>query len=138
MIDVNNLFSFFLGEDEEIVITDDLTITPRYWIGMFKKLIMNHVAFNEQAVKMFSTSNKEFDISEIKEAGGFITYNRAWHYIEKIDLKDKEHILKIEEYSDRYLEETLKMAIDYFQNIEDYMKCAHLLKILKKIQKFNL
>jgi|TARA_R110000796_G_scaffold240060_1_gene360958 hypothetical protein len=138
-MDINNLFSFFLEGDEEgeeIIITDDLTITPQYWLGMFKKLILNHLVFNKQAVKMFSKSNKEFDISEIEEAGGHITYHRAWFYISKIDLKNENHLIEIKEYSDEYLEKTLKLAIKYFQNegeSEDYMKCAHLLKILKKI-----
>lgn len=144
MMDVNNLFSFFLEGDDtekEIIFTEDLTMTPPYWLGMFKKLIINHLTFNKKAIEMFGKSNKEFDIAEIEEAGGCITYQRAWFYINKIDLENQDHIEGMKKSSDIYLEKTLKQAIQHFQDggeSEDYRKCAHLLKILKKVQGFNL
>ena len=48
---------------------------------MYKKLILNHVNFNKKLAEFFQKSNKDLDINDMKEAGEFVTYNRAWLYI---------------------------------------------------------
>ena len=134
-MDINNLFSFFLEGDEEgeeIIITDDLTITPQYWLGMFKKLILNHINFNKKIVKFFTESNSELDVDDIKEAGESIVYNKAWGYIIKIDCENASHVEAIEQYSDEFLNTTLNLGLSYFQGEEEYEKCAHLFKTLNK------
>ena len=107
-------------------------------IGMHKKLVLNHINFKKKALKFFKESNHELDIEDVKKAGEYVAYNKAWYYIKKINLSDKNHILDIIEYGDDLLETSLELAIQYFQDIEEYEKCAHLLKILKKSQEFHL
>lgn len=142
MIDVNDIFNLFpnSGSKKEEVIEEvvDITSSPKYWLGMHKKLVLNHINFKKKALKFFKESNHELDIEDVKKAGEYVAYNKAWYYIKKINLSDKNHILDIIEYGDDLLETSLELAIQYFQDIEEYEKCAHLLKILKKSQEFHL
>ena len=69
-------------------------------------------------------------MGDVKEAGEFVTYNRAWSYIKKINLSKKEHIKGIEVYDDEYFGTALKSGISFFIKTEEYEKCAHLQKIL--------
>lgn len=142
MIDVNNLFGLFpdsKGEGTKTYDYDiDLTTTPKYWLGMHKKLVINHINFKKKAIKFFKQSNMELNIEEVKKAGEFVAYNRAWFYINKIDINNEDHIDDIVSYGDDMLETSLELSIKYFQGLEEYEKCAHLLKILNKSQEFKL
>ena len=135
MVNLDNIFSLF-GSNDDLDGRDDTTTlidfknTPVYWVGMYKKLILNHINFNKKIIKFFKKSNEELDIEDIKEAGEFVTYNRAWSYIKKIDINNKEHTKAINTYSDEYLDTSLKLGINFFIETEEYEKCAHLQKIL--------
>jgi hypothetical protein len=59
-------------------------------------------------------------------------YNRAWYWINKIDITDTKHQDSIIHYADTLFLSYIKFAISYFQDLEEYEKCAH----LKKIQDF--
>ena len=93
----------------------DFKITPSYWIGMYNKLILNHLNFNKQLLQFLKKTSNELDSNDMKEASEFITYNRAWSYIKKINIEDKNHIKSIKIYK------------------EQYERCAHLQKILNFI-----
>jgi hypothetical protein len=140
MIDVDNLFNLFPADDaggsKEETTHIDFKDSPIYWLGMYKKLILNHINFNKKVIKFFKEANDELDIVDMKEAGEFVTYNRAWFYIKKINSLEEDHINAIKQYSDEYLDTSLELGISYFQDIEEYEKCAHLLKVLKKSQEF--
>jgi|TARA_R110000823_G_scaffold142346_2_gene272160 tagatose-1,6-bisphosphate aldolase len=135
MVNIDNIFDLF-GSDDNLDGTDNSTTlidfknTPTYWIGMYKKLILNHNNFNITMVKFLKKSNKDFDMEDIKDAGEFVTYNRAWSYIKKIDISKKEHLKSVKIYADEYLDVTLKLSINFFIETEEYEKCAHLQKIL--------
>ncbi len=137
-MDLDNIFELF--SDSEFIKDDespiDFSKTPIYWVGMYKKIVLNHINFNKKVLKFFKEANYEFDIVDIKEAGEFIVYNRAWHYIENIDLKNKKHILALSEYSDEYLDTSLKLGINFFEQQEQYERCAILKEILDKTQEF--
>jgi|TARA_R110000796_G_scaffold31669_2_gene83791 hypothetical protein len=137
-MDLDNIFELF--SDSEFIKDDespiDFSKTPIYWVGMYKKIVLNHINFNKKVLKFFKEANYEFDIVDIKEAGEFIVYNRAWHYIENIDLKNKKHILALSEYSDEYLDTSLKLGINFFEQQEQYERCAVLKEILDKTQEF--
>ena len=125
---LDNIFELFSpnnidGKDEELV---DFTKSPTYWVGMYKKLVLNHINFNKKVLKFFKEANKELDIEDVKEAGEFVVYNRAWHYIQNVDINIEEHVLAIENYADEYLDTSLKLGIHFFEEQEEYEKCAHL------------
>ena len=140
MVNIDNIFDLF-GSDDNLDGTDNSTTlidfknTPVYWVGMYKKLILNHINFNKKIIKFFKNSNDEFDVNDVKEAGEYVTYNRAWSYIKKIDISKKEHLKSVKIYADEYLDVTLKLSINFFIETEEYEKCAHLQKILNYLSK---
>ena len=68
-VGLENIFELFSsnedldGENDEVHI--DFTQTPVYWIGMYKKLVLNHINFNKKVVKFFKESNEELDIIDV-------------------------------------------------------------------------
>jgi hypothetical protein len=140
-INIENIFGLFTSNDEldngGDTVFFDFKNTPVYWIGMYKKLILNHVNFNKKITKFFEEANKELDIEEVKEAGEFVTYNRAWSYIKNIDINHKDHISAIEKYCDEYLDISLKLGISFFEQLEEYEKCALLKQVLDKSKEFS-
>ena len=108
--------------------------TPPYMIGMFEKMILNHNNISSQVVNLFKKSNEEFNIGEIEDAGEYMAYTRAWHWIQKCDLKDdcwKESLIL---RNGDYLTTAIKLSIHYFEGYEEYEKCAFLAKIQKFLE----
>ena len=103
-----------------------------FWVGMFKKLIYNHKSFNDKILNSFKDLDGELDMNDIENAGEFIVYNRAWYWINKIDIKEQLHQNALTHYADEILLTYTKVVILYFQELEEYEKCAH----LKKVQDF--
>mgnify|MGYP003636112880 FL=1 len=138
MIDVDSLFGLFPdGEDlnkGNTKVYIDFTKNPIYWVGMYKKLVLNHINFNKKIVKFFKESNQELDVEDMSNAGEFVVYHRAWHYISKIDINVEEHVTAIDKYGDEYLDTSLELGIHFFEEHEEYEKCAHLKKILDKLK----
>jgi len=138
MINLDNIFHLF-GPDDDFGGVDngttymDFKNTPTYWVGMYKKLILNHINFNKKIIKFFQKSDKALDLGDVKEAGEFVTYNRAWSYIKKIDMTNEEHVKGIKVYADEYLDTALKLGISFFIETEEYERCAHLQKILDSL-----
>jgi len=137
MGNLENIFGLFSHEDDDLSTDNkttyiDLKSSPVYYVGMYKKLILNHINFNKKVLSFFKKANKELNIEDIKEAGEFVTYNRAYTYIKNLDLEDETHIEAIQHYTDEYLDTSLELGINFFQQHEEYEKCAFLLQILNK------
>jgi hypothetical protein len=111
---------------------EDYKQHPMFWVGMFKKLIYNHKVFNAKVLNSFKDLDGELDMNDVENAGEFIMYNRAWYWINKIDIKETLHQNALTHYADEILLTYTKVVILYFQELEEYEKCAH----LKKIQDF--
>jgi len=132
MIKLENIFNLFSYEEDlegidEKLFKGDITNHPLYLIGMYNKLILNHYKFYNKTLKFFKETNQELDIEDIKNAGEFVLFNRAWIYIEKVSpTNDKEYIKK---YSDKDLKSTLNVGMKYFEKNEQYEKCSHLKNI---------
>ena len=91
MVNADHIFSLFgSGDDLDGNSTSktymDFKETPLYWVGMFKKTVLNHVNFNKKLIKFFQKANEELNIHEVQEAGEDIIYKKAWNYIKKVDL----------------------------------------------------
>jgi len=137
MIDMTNIFGLFIpGEQLDGTNTaktfNELKEKPIFHVGMYKKLILNHINFNTKVLKFFKESNKDFDINDIKDAGEYVVFNRAWSYISEVNLKDKGYIDAIKHYSDDDFHRSLDMGIEFFIQDELYERCALLLKIKEK------
>ena len=48
----------------------DLKSSPVYYVGMYKKLILNHINFNKKVLNFFKKANEEFNIEDIKRGWG--------------------------------------------------------------------
>ena len=142
-VDADKIFGLFNGEEPESLpekakMADallDFKEHPLFWVGMFKKLVHNHNSFNRKIVGFFEKMDEELDLYDVEQAGEFIVFNRAWFWIEKIDTQDRECIKSLLHYTDDYLVTYLKLTIHYFQEFEEYEKCAHLKKILDICEK---
>jgi hypothetical protein len=141
-VDVNKIFGLF-NEDENpkhdsgnnqdmSYLLEDYKQHPMFWVGMFKKLIYNHKVFNAKVLNSFKDLDSELDMNDVENAGEFIMYNRAWYWINKINIKETLHQNALTHYADEILLTYTKVVILYFQELEEYEKCAH----LKKIQDF--
>ena len=141
MINLDNIFSLFSSNEELDGVNSEVQIdfsqTPIYWIGMYKKLVLNHINFNKKVLKFFKESNQELDVEDMKDAGEFVVYHRAWHYIQNVDIDVEEHVIAIKKYTDEYLDTALKLGISFFEQHEEYEKCALLKRILDKSQEFS-
>ena len=145
-MDVDKIFGLFNDEEPESLgekaqMADallDYKEHPLFWVGMFKKLIHNHKTFNTKVMNFFSRlEDEELDLYDVEQAGEFVVYNRAWFWISKIDPQDRICQEAILHYSDEFLDTYLKFAISYFQEFEEYEKCAHLKHIHDLVMKFS-
>jgi hypothetical protein len=136
-VDINKIFGLFNNDEPESLqekarIADELLNYkehPLFWVGMFKKLIHNHKNFNHQILGFFSKMDEELDLYDVEQAGEFVVYNRAWYWISKINTQDRICQEAILHYADDYLLTYIRFAISYFEDFEEYEKCAHLKKI---------
>jgi len=101
---------------------------------MFKKLIYNHHLFNAQIIKFFDKIDNDLDPVDIDKAGEFVVFTRAWDYIKKIDPEDRQHQEALYHFLDVDLKVALELSINYFQEQEEYEKCAHLKKNLEFVK----
>ena len=140
MININNIFGYFSSDETpnpKVEVYFDFTQTPTYWIGMYKKLIINYKHFNKILAKSLAESNTPVkSMDTMKEASERIIYAKAWGYIQNIDTTNPTHISAIEKYSKEYLDVALELGINFFEEIEDYEKSAFLKKILDKVKEF--
>jgi hypothetical protein len=141
-MDADKIFGLFDGEEpdslkEKAQMVDallDFKEHPLFWVGMFKKLIHNHKTFNRKVINFFSQMDEELDLYDVEQAGEFVVYNRAWYWISKIDTPVSSHQGALLHYADEYLLIYVKFAISYFEEFEEYEKCAQLVKIQKILQ----
>mgnify|MGYP001469986757 CR=1 FL=1 len=134
MIDKDKLFQLFIDGKE---ITDDKTKEdirefmngPFAKIGMFVKLIQNHQVFHKKLEKFLKKEQPNYNVESTKEASEFTVFNRAWTYIKNVNIDDKDHINAIINFDPKTLLKVLNSSIKFFENYEEYEKCAHLFKI---------
>ena len=138
MIDPKKIFSLFDRVNEDTPLIEKAEIasqlsqvrdSPAFKLGMFKKLIFNHLSFNESLINLVKRADEDFDVNDVKNASEYIVYVKAWEFIEDFDLKDAESFDILNKYSSKELLTAFKLAINFFQKLEEYEKCAHLHKI---------
>jgi transcriptional regulator with PAS, ATPase and Fis domain len=141
-MNIDKIFSLFEGDepkslrekDQQVDITLDYKNHPLFWVGMFKKLIQNHQTFNDQLLKFFDKLDEELSIVDIDKAGEFLVFNRSYEYIQKVDPDNLVAQEALFRFADIHLKVALELSINYFQEQEEYEKCAHLKKILQFIK----
>jgi hypothetical protein len=138
-MDINKIFNLFdepkdesktLSEEEYSKTVEIYKNHPLYFVGMFKKLIHNHYLFNKQLLKFFEKLDEPLDPIDVSKAGEYVVFSKAWEYIKKIDPDDLKHQEALYHFLDDYLKVALELALNYFQEQEEYEKCVHLKKNL--------
>jgi hypothetical protein len=135
-MDLNKFFELFGSGSEETKAKKEVESfkkTPSFKVAMFIKLVTNGMNFRKQVVNFFSkTSFKGEDITDIDLTGEFMIYNRGWYWISQIDWDDQRWMEALKDSKGDELLVALKLSIHYFEECEEYEKCA----VLKKIQDF--
>lgn len=130
------LFGFSEGDGDKLkkmkVDLDIYKETPYFKVGMFIKMIINGNTFKKQVVNFFAKSDPELDMNGMDEAGEYMMYSRAYFWVQECKLRNKEWKLALQNTSSENLLYAIKLSIHYFENTEEFEKCAH----LKKIQDF--
>ena len=103
---------------------------PRYFIRMFIKLILNYTSYSKQLINFFGSAEPGLDLGEISQTGEMMLYERAYHYLNLIDIQDKYHIKILFEEANPKLKEALNKSLKFFEQEEEYEKCAILKKYL--------
>jgi hypothetical protein len=103
---------------------------PRYFIKIFTKMVLSYTGYSDKIIDFFASADPEIDAGNVKKAGESMLYNRAYSHISKIDLQDEYHIKIMFQEANSKLEEALNKSLLYFENEEEYEKCAILKKYL--------
>lgn len=102
--------------------------SPYHKLGMFTKLIVNHFVFHNKLEKFLKKEEPTYNVESTREASEFVVFNRAFNYLNQIDPSDKEVIFAILDFNDKILNKTLESALHYFEELEEFEKCAHIFK----------
>ena len=139
MINKDKIFGLFIEGKE---ITDEKTKSeikefmngPFAKIGMFVKLIQNHHIFHQKLEKFLKKEQPNYNVESTKEASEFTVYNRAWSYIKNISLEDHDDVNAIINFDNKVFYKALDGAVTFFEQYEEYEKCAHLHKIKEVVK----
>jgi len=129
MIPPDKIFNLFENEEEKPTLID-YSKTPLYKITMFKKYVLNIEYLNNKIIESLANVDEEgFDEEKFKKVNKSFTLNRAWGYISDVDPNNKtcQDTLLMLENSD--LIKSLKIGLSYYEDEEEYERCAHLKKI---------
>ena len=139
MIDKDKIFKLFVdgkeisGDKTEEEIKDFMD-GPYAKIGMFVKLIQNHEIFHKKLEKFLKQEQPDYNVESTKEASEFTIYHRAWSYIKQIDIDNSDHINAIINFDPKVFYKMLDGAVIFFENYEEYEKCAHIHKIKELVK----
>jgi ASC-1-like (ASCH) protein len=138
-MDPDKIFGLFgdYDKNESGRILEDIRESVSFRLGLFTKIIFNHINFSNKVVEFFKRANTEFDTDDIKNAGEFVVYNKAWLYVKNIDVKDSKTFEELKTIQSLELITALRLSIHFFEEIEEYEKCAHLKKLQDVLEFFQ-
>ena len=130
-MDIEKIFNNFKDDSKTIVV--DFSQHPIVWLGMFKKIIINHVSFKETIIKTIKKYNPELDEDEIRITGNIILYARAWEYVKNVDLNMESHIDALLSLYSKDLMVALKKSKNHYEEYEEYEKCTFIKNLIDRI-----
>jgi hypothetical protein len=119
---------------EDIVLVD-FKDHPYYWVGMFKKIMLNYDVFSKKFISLFREDGSQVDTADIEKAGEHFVYERAWEYINKLDITIPLHLSTLIQYKDPVLIKNLNQTLLHFQDSEEYEKCGFILRLIEELKK---
>ena len=136
-MDLDKIFSEFnkgVEQEEKRINLELLTDNPTIMLGMFRKIILNSIYFNKKVEKLFDKGGLQFPRKDLIRASEFIVYHRAWYYISNIDVSIEINKNAIKLSADEDLLKATNLAMKFFEDIEEYEKCALIKKIHDEIE----
>lgn len=136
MISKEKIFSLF-DSPNTMDVHEDFMDSPYTKIGMFNKIIINNKIFLQKLKFSLDKIKKVYSEEGINEYTAFVTFNRAFFYINQVDINNSMHIDALTCYNSEQLIYNLEQSILYFEANEEYEKCAHLFKIKNFLEEFE-
>jgi len=140
-MDINNIFNLFGSDDDKstdkppsTINMDNFEKTPTFKVGMFKKIILNQHVLQTKLINIFKTPEDEYDVDGMENVGEYIAHHRAWSYIKDCLVEDEMWQGSLLIQHDDHLETSIKLSISFFEDAEEYEKCAFLVKIQKYLK----
>jgi len=119
----------------ENIVLVDFKDHPYYWVGMFKKIMLNYDLFSKKFISLFREDGSKVNMADIEKAGEYFVYERAWEYISKLNIEIPLHLNSLLQFKDPVLIKNLNKSLLHFQNNEEYEKCAHIFKLVEVLKK---
>jgi hypothetical protein len=137
-MNIDKIFNMFEPEvkpaPEDIVLVD-FKDHPYYWVGMFKKIMLNYDLFSKKFISLFREDGSKVNMADVEKAGEHFVYERAWEYISKLDIEVPLHLNSLLQFKDHTLVNNLNKTLLHFQEIEEYEKCGFILKLVNELKK---
>jgi hypothetical protein len=137
-MDIDKIFNMFKPEPKlvpEQVLVLDFKDHPYYWVGMFRKIMLNYDAFSKKFISLFREDGSQVDTADIEKAGEHFVYERAWEYISKLDITIPLHVTTLLQFRDPMLIKNLNKTLLHFQDSEEYEKCSFIFKLIEELKK---
>ena len=138
-MNLDNIFNAFedntpLNEKAALL---DLQKTQAFKLGMFKKIIWNQKNMDAKlnALREHMPELVEFMAIGEDEVGEVVTHTRAWAYIKDFNPDSEQGIDATRIFSDQHTLTACNLAINFWEEKEEYEICAHIKKIKDLITK---
>ena len=136
MIPKDKIFNLFEDKDNTsiAIVHEDFMDNPYVKIGMFIKIIRNNIVFFQKLKKYYISQGIPYNEEVISNYNDFVVYNRAFFYINQIDIENNTHIDALACYDSHQLIQYMNQILSFFEEREEYEKCAYLFGIIKTIE----
>lgn len=130
MIPKDNIFNLFDSKENiSVEDYDNFLDSPYIKIGMFNKIINNNDIFFLKFKRILKDFYPGDNNNYINFTSKFISFNRAFQYIKDININDQYHVDALKCHNLNSVLTNIEKSILHFEELEEYEKCDHLLKI---------
>jgi hypothetical protein len=132
--DIEHIFELF--KIKKKVPTKNETLNEHIFnLKMYSKLIIKGHVRPELIISYVKQIDPNLSRELILSKSYAMLYDRALLYVSEININDKLCLKAIKKCTDVFLVTALQMSIKYYEDTEEYEKCAVLYKILKECLK---
>ena len=136
-MDPNSIFSLFDSEPENREVElekeiKDLPNHPYVLLGLFTRMVLRGEEAIHNSVDFLKALNPDIDLESISEINRYMLYLSGFNYLSKLSLEDPFHQDVLLEKAGADFLTACQKSIQFFQEREDYEKCA----LIKKYNDF--
>jgi hypothetical protein len=131
--DIDSFFELFNPKNKVVENPEELTINEYIFnIKMFSKLIIKSNARQDLVVNFAKELRDNIPRDKLLAAGIDMVYNRAFLYVELFNINNHLWVKALHQCVDVFLITSIQICKQYFEDREEYEKCAVLQKILEE------